>query len=238
MRNIAMKKLLKLIASAAVAIILACGGFAAPAARATPMLTGTFAVDNYAFVYLSTSASTLGTLIASGTGWSPATTISPVSLLFGATYYLNIEVINADVGNQYSSGGFLGAFFLGTGTFANGSSQLLTGVSGWTGTYNDSNSSDVAQPWVAPSTAVYAEGANGISPWGSISGVSGVASWIWSSNGLSGDGATASGNQCGACTIDLQAVIHTAAPEPPSWTIMLAGLAGLGALRFRHARRQ
>jgi hypothetical protein len=204
------------------------------AAHADAILTGNFAADNYAFVYLSTSATSRGTLIGQASGWSSASALSTTNLASG-TYYLNIEVINADSG-LYSQGGFLGDFSLGgDGTFATGSNHLLTSTTGWLAGYNDSNFAYTQQAWVAPTASAVSEGANGIAPWGNISGISGSANWIWSGDLQSGLNLGMPGTQCAACTIDFQAKL-TVVPEPASWTVMLIGLAGLAAMRGRRMR--
>jgi hypothetical protein len=234
-----MKKFGKLTALAFLAATVGLGGVTAPTAQAGAVLTGSFGADNFGFFYLSTSANTLGTLIASTNTWNPATAVNVGNLLAGATYYLNFEVINGDPGSQYSTGGFLGSFSLSGGTFANGTTSLLTGTAGWLGIYNDSNYGDTAQPWIAPAIAVISEGPNGIGPWGTIGGISTSANWIWGADSQSEyPYSTASGAQCGACTVDFQASFTTAIPEPAGWTVMLAGLAalaGAGVLRKRAA---
>ncbi len=235
-----MKNLSKLIAGALAAVTLGLTGLAAPTARAAPILTGNFSFDNYGFVYLSTSATTLGTLIGSSATWNPATAITATTLLPGTTYYLNVEAINGDPSlAPYSTGGFLGGFALsGAAAFANGTTSLLTGTSGWTSIYNDSNYSDTAQTWVTPSVGVLSEGANGIGPWGTIGGISGSADWIWGADANSSGGSVA-GEQCAACTVDFQATIITAAvPEPAGWTVLLVGLAGLAGARTRRLNRR
>jgi MYXO-CTERM domain-containing protein len=225
----------KFIAAALAATALVTGGLGASTAHADSILTGNFGVDNYGFVYISTSATSLGTLIGSTATWNPAEALAATRLFGGTTYYLNVEAINGDPGTAHNSGAFIGDFSLsGGGTFSNGTTHLLTGTAGWLGSYNDANYTDTAQAWVAPTGSVTDEGLNGISPYGAISGISGSADFIWATDSESGP---ANGNQCAACTVDYQTVITTAVPEPSSWTVMLMGLAGLaGALVLRRGK--
>jgi len=210
------------------------GSLAAAGAHAGAILSGSFTADNYIYVYLSKSASDRGTLIGSGNNWQSTFYVNPTALAAGTTYYLNIEAINGDSGG-YSAGGFIGDFTLsGGGTFSNGQSELLTSASGWLAGYNDSNSANVAQPWVRPTGSAVALGANGMAPWGTVSNISSSAYWIWANDLNSGNGSTP-GNQCAACTVDFQTSFTTAAavPEPASVAVFLAGLVGLGLVRRR-----
>ncbi len=108
---------------------------------------------------------------------------------------------------------------------------MLTGTSGWLGSYNDSNYNNTAQAWVAPTGSVTDEGLNGSSPYGFINGISASAYFVWAGDSES---STANGYQCAACTVNFQTVITTAIPEPSSWAVMLMGFAGIaGALGLR-----
>jgi hypothetical protein len=57
---------------------------------------------NYAFVYISTSATSRGTLIGTANTWNPASAIAATTLFGGMTYYINVETINGDPGQSYS----------------------------------------------------------------------------------------------------------------------------------------
>ena len=228
-----MLKLLRIMA------LVIAAGFAAADAHATSILSGSFTADNYIYVYLSTSATDRGTLIGSGNNWQSTFYVNPTALAAGTTYYLNIEAINGDSGS-YSAGGFIGDFTLsGGGTFSNGQTELLTSASGWLAGYNDSNSANVAQPWVRPTGSAVALGANGVAPWGTVGNISSSANWIWANDIRSSNGSTP-GYQCAACTVDFQTSFTTAAavPEPASAAALVAGLVGLGLVRRRRRRSQ
>lgn len=218
-------------------VVVLAGSVAATSADATSILSGSFTADNYIYVYLSTSASDRGTLIGSGNNWQSTFYVNPTALAAGTTYYLNVEAINGDSGS-YSAGGFIGDFTLSGGsTFSNGQSELLTSTTGWLAGYNDSNGSNTAQPWVRPTGSAIVLGANGASPWGTVSNLSSSANWIWASDLRSGNG-SAPGSQCAACTVDFQTSFTTAAavPEPASSAAFLTSLAALGLVRRKRWR--
>jgi hypothetical protein len=188
-------------------------------------LSGDLTADNAFFAYLGTSNTTLGTLLTQGNSWSTTFSFTNIALTPGQTYYVQIEAINYG-----GPGAFLGQFTLsGSGFhFSNGTQSLLTNTSNWQAVYNDSNSNpNLQQPWVTPSGGVISSGSNGVSPWGSRSGISASAQWI--------DGATNGLSACGNCTVDFSTTITAATPEPGNFA-MLAGVLGAAALRVRRAR--
>jgi MSHA biogenesis protein MshQ len=131
-------------------------------------LTGSLNVDNTFIAYISTDDSVQGTLIGSGNNW-PTTVDIATSLTVGQDYYLHIYA--TDVGGV---AGFLGDFEL-TGTdhvFSNGLTTLNTNTSNWSVSTSGWNNYQAASGY----------GLNGVSPWGTRSGVDSSAEWIWSSD--------------------------------------------------------
>jgi hypothetical protein len=189
-------------------------------------ISGDLTVDNAFYAYISTSNSSLGTLVASGNNWGATFSFSSFALTPGQTYYLQIEGINYG-----GPGAFIGDFTLSDAgfQFANGTQTLLTDITDWSASFNDTNSDpSTQQPWVTPTGGVVSEGANGVSPWGTRSGISGSADWI--------DGATNGLTTCVNCTVDFSAVITpniTGVPEPGTLGLLLGGFAGVGLIRSR-----
>ncbi len=142
----------KLVFGGVLTILLACSP-----ARAT-LLTAEFTADNAFQAYISTSDSTLGTLIGSGTNWEQAQSFS-TPLLGVGTFYLHIVAENyalstSAIAPSDPSGGnpnaILGQFTLtGGDTFGNGSTTLYTSTdSVWR-----AQSVAVNAAWTAPSGA-------------------------------------------------------------------------------------
>jgi hypothetical protein len=191
------------------------GAFVGASSASADMLTGNLTGDNEFYAYISTSASSAGTLIGQGSNWGQTYALDATNLGPG-TYYLNIEVHN-----DGGPGAFIGDFFIGN-------HELMTGTSGWLGIYNDSSGGQ--QPWVTPTYSVVGEGNNGVSPWGHVAGVSNAAMWIWA-----GDANSWSGGACQNCTVDLQLkiVVPGAVPEPGTLALFAAALLALGGLSLR-----
>jgi hypothetical protein len=198
---------------------------AASQAQATT-LSAEMTVDNAFFAYLGTSPSSLGTLVASGNDWTTPVSFTSFSLTPGQTYYLNIEAIN--YGGQ---GALLGQFTLSDANFQflNGTQFLKSGISvGGYGSYNNSNSAVTPQPWVTPTGAVVSYGANGVSPWGTFSGIVANAKWIWPTDA----------NNCEFCTVDFSVpILASETPLPAALPLFAGGLGVIGLLSRRGKRK-
>lgn len=232
-----MLKLSRILTSSLISAMLLAG---LPLAHATT-LGGSLTTDDAGYVYLSTSRSSLGTLIATeSTGWTTPVSFSNVGLAPGQTYYLNIELIN-----EGGPGGALGQFSLNnTGaSFSNGTQSLLTNTSDWVGGYNGSVGSVASysvapRPWVQPLSSTTSFGFNGVAPWHTIAGISSSAQWIWSADSQS---LPTSGTPCTYCMIDLSSTPITVASSslgaavdaPNAIAVLALGVLGLLALKRR-----
>ena len=202
-----------------------------PASSFATTVSGSTTADDAFFAFLSTNNSVLGTQVASGNFFRTVFTIPATALTPGVTNYLQLEVIN--VGGP---GGYIGDFSLSdTGFhFASGTQSLSTDITNWAGIYNSSNFSESVQPWVMPTGGVVSFGANGVGPWGPLSGISSGALWIWPNDSSSLPGPT---SPCGWCTVDFSIPISpasSAVPEPTSLLMLGSGVLGLaGVLRRR-----
>lgn len=186
--------------------------FAANASATT--LSGNLTADNEFNLYLSTDASILGTLIASGNNWGSTFSFNNAALVSGQVYYLH--VVATDWGRPEA---FIGEFNLSDSgfTFVNGSQNLLTNVTDW------SAQSGLANSWSAPTGTPVDRGVNGISPWGVKTGISSEAHWIWA-------------DEYGQGTAYFSTKLIAAVPEPSSYALLLAGMGLVGFAASRKKR--
>ena len=161
------------------------------------MLSGGLNVDNGYVAYLSTDNQSQGVQVSAANNWY-------------ATY--NFSGVNLAAGHQGGIAGFLGEFNL-TGTdhlFSNGQSTLLSNTIDW----------DVSTSgWSNYQDATYL-GGNGASPWGTRTGVSSSAEWIWSADAHNDN-----------YTYFTTAISAAAVSEPSSLFLMGLGVAGLVVAR-------
>ena len=152
----------------ALAMFLLCGR-----AASASVLTANVSVDDNIWVYVSTSDTVQGTLIASGP-WDKLTT-GTYALTSGTTYYIHVAAQNTG-----GPGGFVGDFSVDTGfSFANGSAAMSTDPTHWLVSQSGfgSNYYTPTQWGTNGSHAVWNNPA-----WGTVSGISSTAPILWDSN--------------------------------------------------------
>lgn len=177
-------------------------------------LSGNLTVDNQFIAYISTSATTAGTQVATGNNWQVtypfAQAVTP-----GQSYWLHIAATDVGV-----VPGFIGSFSLsGTGyEFSNGGQTLHTNTTDWL----------VSMTGFGLGTAApTSPGTNGTTPWGPRPGIDASAQWIWSAD------------NCINCTRYFSTAItaQSTVPEPGTWALMGSGLLALGGISLRRKHR-
>lgn len=177
-------------------------------AQAQTALNTVISMDNGYVAYLSTSDNATGTAFASFNDWTTAHAGS-AGLATGVSYYLHVY--------GYDQGGpaaFAGQFTLSGGghVFENGQATLLTDSVHWRGNTTGFNGSyGAVSSWGT-------DGSNGT--WGNLGGLPDAAERIWIGDLNSNDVAYFSTR-------------IAAVPEPTTWLMMAAGLAGLALVRRR-----
>ena len=197
-------------------------------------LSGTLTVDNGFYAYLSTSATSQGTLLTQANNWQTPATFSNIALTAGTTYYLQIAAFN-----QGGPGGVLGSFSL-SGTsfeFANGTQALDTNTTDWTYSYATANtatypSPDVASGWGSSALTPGGYGTNGVSPWGTFASIDSNAQWIWDATNSS------YGNSSQPQLLFEAAITPATTPEPGSFFLLGSGLLTVAGMWRRRLARQ
>lgn len=185
----------------------------APAGVMASTLSGTLTADDSFVAFISTSDSLAGTQIASGDNWGLPQSFSNINLSSGQDYYLHIHAW--DVYGLISA--FLGKFDLsGNGfSFANHSTSLVTNATDWKVSTTGFGSNYLPSP--------FDYGANGVSPWFTMSGIDTTAHWLWTTQGSLGDAY-------------FSTKITSTVPLPAAWAMMALGLPFIRLVSTRKKR--
>jgi MSHA biogenesis protein MshQ len=138
------------------------------------ILSGAATTDNVFNLYLSTSLTTQGTLIDSGSDWGTSYSFSGVSLTAGTTYYLQFEGIN-----EGGPASIIGTFNLSDSSFdfSNGSQSLNTDTTDWSYSYTGWDQGPLQTP------VNYGLNSDSVGPWNvDFGSMSPNAEWVWDPN--------------------------------------------------------
>ena len=197
-------------------------------------LSGTLTADNGFYAYLSTSATSQGTLLTQANNYQTTASFSNIALTSGTTYYLQIAAFN-----QGGPAGVLGNFSLSGTSFAfgNGTQTLVTNTTDWTYSYATANtatypSPNVASGWGSSALTPGGYGTNGVGPWGTYSSINSSAQWIWDATNSS------YGSSSQPQLLFEASITPVATPEPGSFFLFGSGLLIMaGMWRRRMASR-
>ena len=214
---------------------------AASAASATATLGGTLTADNQFEAFISTSSTSIGDEVDSGTNWQSPQSFSGYALTYGKTYYMNVVAWNysnsdtpdpiTPANDPYNPDMLGGTLTLTGGHFVGGGDTLSTSTA-WNSSIVPSGSTSYdTSNWLTPTSAVGTVpfGDNGVAqPWaginGAFPGISNNAQLIWGSNPAGDSGES------------FFSVSFSAVPEPGVWALMLIGFGGMG-VALRRSRR-
>lgn len=209
------------------ALVIAALTLGACGSAGATTLTMNLATDNMFSLYISTDDAVAGDLLGTGSDWRTTSQFT-TDLTADTTYFIHIVGQNLGSYAPSNPAALIGSFSLSDTSyqFANGGSALDTDITHWSAL----DSSDGS--WSTPTGAPQSLGVNGgPNIWtnnrpGAEANISLAANWIWSP--------TASSQYALFSTeITTRSAVVSATPLPPTWTLLLLGLAGFGIFGFK-----